>query len=118
MTVSALGFASQSALAQLFGLGRAETATVEVLWPGGRVDRLDDVQAGERIVFPEIPCDPRDPSLGGQEYRSCVAGALEVLRERDLISPSLAERFLASALRAPPEPEPRPTVEPRKEGPR
>lgn len=94
------GFASQDALAQLFGLGRAETATVEVLWPGGTVHRLHDVRAGERIVFPEIPCDPRDPSLGGREYRSCVAGALEALRDRGLLSRKLADRFQASALRA------------------
>jgi enediyne biosynthesis protein E4 len=94
------GFASQDALAQLFGLGRAQTATVEVLWPGGTVNRLHDVRAGERIVFPEIPCDPRDPSLGRRKYRSCVAGALEVLRDRGLLSRSLAARFRASALRA------------------
>ncbi|HSL84465.1 MAG TPA: ASPIC/UnbV domain-containing protein, partial [Thermoanaerobaculia bacterium] len=94
------GFASQDALAQLFGLGRARTATVEVLWPGGTVQRLHEVGAGERIVFPEIPCDPRDPSLGRRKYRSCVTGALTVLRDRGLLSRSLADRFLASALRA------------------
>jgi len=91
------GFASQDALAQLFGLGRAETATVEVLWPGGTVQRLREVRAGERIVFPEIPCDA---SLSRKEYRSCAAGALEALQGKGLISPSLADRFLASALRA------------------
>lgn len=90
------GFASQDALAQLFGLGRAQTATVEVLWPGGTVNRLDGVRAGERIVFPEIPCDPRNPSLGGRKYRSCVAGALEVLQARGLLSQSLAARFRAN----------------------
>jgi hypothetical protein len=93
------GYASQDALAQLFGLGRARTATVEVLWPGGTVNRLQDVRAGERIVFPEIPCDPRDPSLGRRKYRSCVAGALKVLRKQGLLSRSLAARFRASALR-------------------
>ncbi len=94
------GFASQDALAQLFGLGRAQTATVEVLWPGGTVNRLHSVRAGERIVFPEIPCDPRNPSLDRRKYRSCVAGALEALEERGLLSRSLADRFRASALRA------------------
>ena len=91
------GFASQNALAQLFGLGRAETATVEVLWPGGAVHRLDDVKAGERIVFPEIPCDP---SLSRRQYRSCVADALEVLQDQGLLSRSLADRFRAGALEA------------------
>jgi hypothetical protein len=91
------GFASQNALAQLFGLGSAETATVEVLWPGGAVQRLHRVRAGERIVFPEIPCDPEDPELSRREYRACVAGALETLTERGLLSESLAARFRASA---------------------
>lgn len=99
-------FASQNALAQLFGLGRAATATVEVLWPGGTVQRLHGVRAGERIVFPEIPCDPEDPSLAGPKYRSCVVGALETLRDRGLLSQGLADRFLASALRARSEAEP------------
>ncbi len=116
------GFGSQNALAQHFGLGRAQSATVEVLWPGGTVHRLHDVRPGERIVFPEIPCDPRDPSLSRRKYRSCVAGALKVLRERGLLSRSLAARFLASALRAPdrvgPESEPRRAPGARKEGPR
>ncbi|MEM9553717.1 MAG: CRTAC1 family protein [Acidobacteriota bacterium] len=85
-------FASQNALAQLFGLGRAETATVEILWPGGREDRLYGVRAGERIVFPEIPCDR---SLS-HEQRRCVAGALEALRTKGLIPPPLADRLLAA----------------------
>jgi hypothetical protein len=93
-------FASQDALAQLFGLDRVQTATVEVLWPGGTVNHLHDVRAGERIIFPEIPCDPRDPSLGRRKYRSCVAGALERLQDQGLLSQSLAARFQTSALRA------------------
>jgi enediyne biosynthesis protein E4 len=91
------GFASQDALAQLFGLGRAPTATVEVLWPGGTVNRLHEVRAGERIVFPEIPCDP---SLAPRKHRSCVADALEALQDRGLLSRSLAARFRESALQA------------------
>jgi plasmid stability protein len=67
---------------------------VEVLWSGGTVSRLDDVGAGERIAFPEIPCDP---SLGGGEYRSCMAGALEVRRDRGLLSRSLAPCALESS---------------------
>ncbi|MEM7049042.1 MAG: CRTAC1 family protein [Acidobacteriota bacterium] len=87
-------FASQNAPEQLFGLGRAATATVEVMWPGGIVNRLHGVRAGERIVFPEIPCDAK---LDGALYRSCLTETVEQLRSRDLLSPSLAERFVASA---------------------
>lgn len=91
------GFASQNALAQLFGLGRAETAVVEVMWPEGTVHRLPGVRAGERIVFPEIPCDADDPSLEGPRYHACVSGALQALQAKGLVSPSLAARFLESA---------------------
>lgn len=70
---------------------------MEILWPGGRVDRIEGVEAGERIIFPEIPCDS---SLNRKKYRSCVGGALKGLRERGVISKSLADRFKASALRA------------------
>ena len=83
----------------VFGLGRRRARRSRSCGPAAR-NRLYDVSAGERIVFPEIPCDPRDPSLGRRKYRSCVAGALEVLRDRGLLSRSLAARFLASALRA------------------
>ncbi|MFP3939897.1 MAG: CRTAC1 family protein [Thermoanaerobaculia bacterium] len=93
-------YASQNALAQLFGLGRAETATVEVLWPGGTVHRLHGVEAGERIVFPEIPCDPADPSLDRRGYRACVTGALEALEREGVLSEKQADRFLSRALRA------------------
>ena len=93
-------FASQNAPEQLFGLAQAKTATVEVLWPGGTLNRFYGVKAGERIVFPEIPCDPRDHSLSRRQYRSCVAGALELLRDRGLLSRALAARLLTSALHA------------------
>jgi hypothetical protein len=93
------GFASQNALAQLFGLGRAETATVEVLWPGGLVHRLEGVKAGERIVFPEIPCDYRDSSVEPPEHHSCVTDAVNTLQDRGVLSEDLAARFLESAAR-------------------
>lgn len=109
------GFASQNALAQLFGMGRARTATVEVLWPGGTVDRLDDVRAGERVVFPEIPCGT---SLNRETYRECVARALKKLRDQGLLSRSLSDRFLASALRAWRESERPRASDSRKEAPR
>lgn len=64
------------------------------------MSRLEDVKAGERIVFPEVPCDS---SVGSEKYRSCVTGALEVLERRGLLSKGLAERFQASALASWPE---------------
>ncbi|RMH15774.1 MAG: CRTAC1 family protein, partial [Acidobacteria bacterium] len=55
-------YASQNSLTAYLGLGDDKRGTVEVLWPGGVRNRLRDVRAGERILFPEIPCDVGAPS--------------------------------------------------------
>jgi hypothetical protein len=47
-------YCSQSELPVTFGLGKAEkVATVEITWPGGRVDTLADVNANQSIVVQE-----------------------------------------------------------------
>ena len=50
-------FLSQHELTLGFGLGPARTATVDVLWPGGRHTHLTNVRAGERLAVPELPCE-------------------------------------------------------------
>jgi len=80
-------YASQSSLEQTFGLGPAETATVEVLWPGGSRTRVEGVHRGERIVVPEIPCnrvgakDGQAAPAGDAPFadRACVTEALDRL---------------------------------------
>ena len=91
-------YASQHAPAQQLGLGSAHKATVEVLWPGGVVNRLYDVRAGERVLFPEIPC-----SFGGgstRAYLACVDDSLDALVGQGVLSPGDAARFRGSAARA------------------
>jgi enediyne biosynthesis protein E4 len=47
-------YASQSELLLTFGLGKAEkVASIEVLWPSGRVDNLQDVSANQAITIQE-----------------------------------------------------------------
>lgn len=47
-------YASQSQLPLTFGLGKAEkVASVEVAWPSGRVDNLQDVMANQAITIQE-----------------------------------------------------------------
>jgi hypothetical protein len=47
-------YASQSELLLTFGLGKSErVASVEVLWPSGRVDNLQDVSANQSITIQE-----------------------------------------------------------------
>ena len=47
-------YASQSELALTFGLGKTDkVASVEVVWPSGRVDNLPDVNANQAITIQE-----------------------------------------------------------------
>ena len=93
-------FASADSLWAGFGLGRASKGTVEILWPGGVRNRLYNVQSGERIVFPEIPCSYNTPAIGFSEYLACVEGALDRLIQASALKPEDRGRFLSSAVRA------------------
>ncbi len=93
-------FASQDGLELAFGLGSAEKSWVDVLWPGGGRNRLYDVQDGERILFPEIPCSFADEWDHAGEYLRCVRGALDGLEDAGVLDHNLKRRFFASALRA------------------
>ena len=98
--ISGDSFGSASSLWADFGLGRTSKGTVEILWPGGVRNRLYDVHAGERIIFPEIPCRYDDPTISFSEYQACVEGALTELTNANVLRPADAARFLSSALRA------------------
>jgi hypothetical protein len=48
------GYLSQSELVLTFGLGSAAKAdNIEITWPGGQVDRLSNVEAGQTVVVEE-----------------------------------------------------------------
>jgi hypothetical protein len=98
--VGGAGYASQDALAATFGLGDAERASIEVRWPGGARNRLDGVRSGERVVFPEIPCDFAGDWASEAAYRRCVDGALAALAEAGVVDAVAAARLRASALAA------------------
>jgi len=90
--------ASQHSLALSFGLGHAPGGRVEVLWPGGVRNRLYDVEAGERVLFPEIPCSFAGSWKNQGAYASCVAHALNELRRAGVITGAQRARFLTSAI--------------------
>ncbi|MCO5998060.1 CRTAC1 family protein [Actinoallomurus rhizosphaericola] len=98
--VAGSSYASQNSLVQTFGMGKSRTGTLEVLWPGGVRNKLFDVQAGERITFPEIPCSYTDKSMSVRDYTSCVRGSLDALVHKGKVSGSMAARFTSSALKA------------------
>lgn len=94
------GYASQDALAATFGLADADRATVEVVWPGGTRNRLDGVRRGERLLFPEIPCDFAGEWATESEYRGCVDRALGALAAKGVVDEAAAARLRAGALAA------------------
>lgn len=91
-------YASQHALEAHLGFGRERRGTVEVLWPGGVRNRLFGVRAGERLVFPEIPCDLDTAFADRSAYVGCVVRSLGELRQAGVISFRDKIRFLISAL--------------------
>ncbi len=94
-------YASQDSLAVNFGLGRERYGTVDVLWPGGTRNRLYFVRAGERLVFPEIPCSYADDYPGGfRQYLGCVRHSVHELRAAGALDSHDAFRFLFSSVRA------------------
>lgn len=97
--VGGASYASQDGLELTFGLGSKRRATVDILWPGGVRNRLYGAKAGERILFPEIPCSI-DSDLSRRDFRTCVRNALDALVDDGVIEPGERGRFLSSAVRA------------------
>lgn len=92
-------FGSCHSLEKTFGLGERDSATVEVLWPGGVRNRLYDVRSEERIVFPEIPYD-YEADVEQSTYEDGVETALQSYAEAGVIDDEMVDRFLDSAVRA------------------
>ena len=93
-------YQSQHALTQGFGLGTATKGTLDILWPGKVKNRLYDVSAGERVTFPEIPCDFAATWPNRRAYRTCVNEALDDLVDAHVINNATRGRLYASAIRA------------------
>ena len=93
-------YASQHSLAQTFGLGRARSGTLEVLWPGGVRNRLYGVRAGDEILFPEIPCSFDDRSRSLFAYLGCLRSSLDELRAAGILDNRQKARFFGSAVLA------------------
>ncbi|HEV8578384.1 MAG TPA: CRTAC1 family protein [Thermoanaerobaculia bacterium] len=83
-----------------FGLGTQPMGTVDVRWPSGYRNRMYDVQAGEEITFPEIPCSYDDPAGDFQAYQQCVTGALALLEQQGTVGTDQHGRILSGAIRA------------------
>jgi hypothetical protein len=98
--VGGASYASQDSSTITFGLGTANKGTLDVLWPGGTRNQLQDVHAGERLTLPEIPCSYDANWASFQAYQSCVTTALDGLRNAGLVSTDLHGRLLSSAIKA------------------
>lgn len=92
-------YASQSSVVANFGLGTSAGGVVEIEWPGNIRNRLDDVQAGERLTLPFIPCDPAATWEKRNRFDKCVRESLKEYKEEDVIDSHLRNRLRASMLR-------------------
>ena len=104
--VGGASYASQDSKIVTFGMGSATTGTLEVQWPGpsgGTRNRLYSVRAGEKILFPEIPCTFDAPLVQEDavgDYKQCVLESLAQLVQRHVISRSDSRRLRLSAFQA------------------
>lgn len=76
-------YQSQHSLTAQFGMGYAKQGTIDVLWPGGLQNRYVHARAGEKIVFPEIPCKQVGVSI--TKYNRCVKKTLNKLVRKGVI---------------------------------
>jgi len=98
--VAGSSHSSSHALRKNFGLGRARSGTLDILWPGGIKNRLYRVRANEHIVMPEIPCDYAGTWSTRWKYKRCVKNALNQLYRRGHIDQRFKVRLYKSAMRA------------------
>lgn len=93
-------YASQDSLVANFGLGEQENGTIEILWPGGVRNRIYDVSAGDKLVFPEIPVSFDGDFASQQEYETLVSDAISELVAAGVLTPDEGDKFFSSAVRA------------------
>jgi hypothetical protein len=98
--VAGSSYSSQDSLTSHFGLGTAGSGTVEVRWPGGTRNRLYDMQAGERVVFPEIPCSLDGDWRNQGEFVTCNRRAIKLLEDAGVLDHAAGQRFFLSAIQA------------------
>jgi len=98
--VSGATHASSHSIELTFGLEDDDKGSVEVVWPGGTRNLIYNVNAGETLLIPEIPCSFDDKSLTKSLYKECVTNALSELLSADVIDPKLFKKLYKSSVRS------------------
>ncbi len=93
-------YASQNAVEAVFGMADAADGVADVLWPGGYKNKLYEVEAGETVLFPAIPCSYDGDWSSKGAYQRCVEASLDDYKKAGLISGKERHRFFTSARRA------------------
>ena len=91
-------FGSQDSPSAGFGLGDATQGTVIVQWDNGTQNRIAEVQAGERLVLPEVPCDFATSSKDPITHLQCVRDETAALVAAGYMDEELRERYIKGAL--------------------
>lgn len=91
---------SQDSLKTVFGLGEANKAMVDILWPGGVRNRYYASDINQTVVLPEIPCSYTAEWDSFQQYKQCVKKSVHDLYEASIVSKEEAMKLNESAVRA------------------
>lgn len=92
--------ASRNSLIIGFGLGGKEEGSLDILWPGGVRNRLNEVEGGESLTIPEIPCSYTADWANRGQFQSCLEHAVNDLRKKGIISNRDKSRFIHSNIEA------------------
>jgi hypothetical protein len=98
--VTGSSYASQDGSTTGFGLASAAQGTLETFWPGGIRNRLYDVESGERLTVPAIPCSFDGPWATFGQYNACVLRALNAYKDAGVLTDAERNRLRDSARRA------------------
>lgn len=98
--VAGSSYASQDGSTTGFGLGSAAQGTLDTFWPGGFRNRLYDVESGERLTVPAIPCSFDGAWATFGQYNACVLRALNAYKEAGVLTDAERNRLRDSARRA------------------
>lgn len=91
---------SQHSLVLTLGLGPARKGTLEILWPGGTLNRFYDLPANHLIQIPEIPCSVDANWESPDKYHECVNKVLRELENVAVIDSDVRYQLEHSTMRA------------------
>ncbi len=77
-----------------------EGTVLEILWPGGTLNRIYTIHEDDELLIPEIPCSFDDENLDKKQYKHCVHDAIKALKKQHVINKKQSKHLYTSAIKA------------------